>query len=77
LETKYVIPTQDELLAELAEELAEPIIPDGAITVRMLMTKTGKCEMLCRRFLEKKVADGLMGVVRNKITKWYYPIGVE
>ena len=34
--------TYEDLLNELAAELAEPEIPEGAITVRMLMNKTGK-----------------------------------
>ncbi len=77
METKHVIPTREELLNELASEFAEPDIPDGAITVRMLMNKTGKCEVVCRRFLEKKVSDGSMDYVKNKITKWYYPVEGE
>lgn len=67
--------TRDGLLAELASEMAEPEVPEGAITVRMLMDKTGKCEQTCSRILKKKVRNGELGVVRIKITDWYYKNG--
>jgi len=66
--------TYEELLNELAEELAEPVIPEGAITVRMLMEKTGRIEKTCRSLLDKKVKEGKMGVIKHKITNWYYLI---
>ena len=69
--------TANELLAELADEFAEPEIPDGAVTIRMLMDKTGKCEQTCARLLKKKVRSGELGVVRVKITDWYYKNGGE
>ena len=62
-------------LDQLAAELTEPEIPEGAITVRMLMNKTGKCEQTCSRLLKRKVSEGTSGVIRVKITDWYYPIG--
>jgi hypothetical protein len=69
------VPTRDELLAELAEELAEPVIPDNAITVKMVLERTpDKVEKTVREHLEKKVRAGLMGCVTVKCTKWYYPI---
>jgi hypothetical protein len=69
------IPTIDELLDELAAELAEPEIPPNAITVKMLMERCpDKIEKACRTFLERKVKEGKMGVVKNKITKYYYSI---
>jgi hypothetical protein len=68
-------PTIDELLDELAAELAEPEIPPNAITVKMLMERCpDKIEKTCRTLLEKWVKEGKMGVVKNKITKYYYPI---
>ena len=65
-------PTADELLEELANELVEPEIPPGSITVQMLMVKSRMNEKKCRTFLEDKVRQGVMGVVLNKITKWYF-----
>jgi len=66
--------TADDLLEELARELSEPDIPEGAITVRMLMEKTGRIEKFCRDALDNKVKQGEMAFVKNRITKWYYPI---
>ncbi len=71
----HVTPTRDELLDELAGELEEPEIPEGAITVKMLMDRTGRIEKKCRTLLDEKVRQGKMGVVKHKVTKWYYPIG--
>jgi len=67
-------PTRDELLEELARELSEPEIPEGAITVRMLMEKTGRIEKFCREALDNKVKQGEMAFVMNRCTKWYYQI---
>ena len=61
-------------LDQLAEELKEPEIPPGAITVRMLMDKTGRPENTCRALLDRKVRDGKMGVVRVKISNYYFPL---
>jgi len=66
--------SRDELLDKLFQELEEPEIPEGAITVRMLMDKTGRIEKTCRALLDRKVREGKMGVVRVRITNWYYPI---
>jgi hypothetical protein len=69
-----VTPTRDELLDELANEMTEPDIPDGAITVRMLTEKTGRIEKYCRTVLDNKVKQGKMGFVLARNTKWYYQI---
>lgn len=75
METNDVIPTSEELLAELAEELAGPHIPEGAITVRMLMDKTGMTIWPCRKFLETKVAQGKMKSVSDiHGRRWYFQV---
>jgi hypothetical protein len=75
MEIKNVVPTRDELLAELAAELAEPEIPDNGITIKMLMLKTGKPFNTCRNILNRKVYEGLLKVVVIKTVNYYYPKG--
>lgn len=68
------VPTREELLKELADELSEPAIPPNAVTIRMLMDKTGKCEQTCSRLLKRKVKSNELGVIRIGLTDWYYAI---
>ena len=63
-----------QVLDELTAEIIGPIIPPGAITVRMLMEQSGRIEKVCRALLDKKVREGKMGKILYKITNYYYPI---
>ena len=60
------------ILAELVKELSQPEIPDGAVTVRMLVKESGKAENTCRKLLERRVRDGTMAFVTVIQTKYYY-----
>ncbi len=69
-----MMPTRDELLDELIAELTEPEIPEGAITVRMLVEQSGRTEKMCRALLNQKVKDGKMDYVTVGYTKFYYSV---
>jgi hypothetical protein len=69
-----VIPTRDELLAELTAELIGPEIPEDAITVHMLMEQSGRHEKVCRGLLDEKVRQGKLSFVKCSGTKYYYPV---
>jgi hypothetical protein len=68
------VPTRDELLDELAEELVGAPVPSNAITVRMLVDKTGLSEKTCREKLDALVKSGKWCVNKQQIPYWYYPI---
>jgi hypothetical protein len=74
MESKHVIPTRVELLAELANELIEPDIPEGAITVRMLIDECGRSEDVCRALLDRRVKEGKMDVVMISHVKYYWQV---
>ncbi len=70
---EHVTPTRDELLDELAQELADPEIPEGAITVTMLSKQVDRSIWTIRKFLERKVKAGKMEyVVAKNRERWYY-----
>lgn len=64
----------EALLAELVAEFTEPEIPDGAVTVKDLVSATGKPTNTCMVRLGKMVSAGILGVVKVKGTNYYYRI---
>lgn len=64
--------TYEELLKELAHELENPVVPPGAVTVKMLADESGRSERKCRAFLNDRVKSGKMKMVQVNITKWYF-----
>jgi hypothetical protein len=63
-------PTSDDLLAELAAFLAPP--PEDAITVKMLMERTGCSRYVCRELLEKQLLRGELESRYWDNNKWYW-----